>query len=70
MVQERFLERANGTGQKRINAYIKDDAQAKAANGLMRVGPIAAYALVATVGDFHQFKNGAQFGAWLALTPR
>ena len=23
-----------------------------------------------TVGDFHQFKNGAQFGAWLGLTPR
>ncbi len=23
-----------------------------------------------TVGDFNQFKNGAQFGAWLGLTPR
>ena len=27
-------------------------------------------AVVATVGDFNQFKNGAQFGAWLGLTPR
>jgi transposase len=54
----------------RINAHIKDDAQAKAAKGLMGVGPITASALVATVGDFHQFKNGAQFGAWLGLTPR
>jgi transposase len=25
---------------------------------------------MATVGDFNQFKNGAQFGAWLGLTPR
>jgi transposase len=26
--------------------------------------------VVAAVGDFKQFKNGAQFGAWLGLTPR
>ena len=26
--------------------------------------------MVATVGDFKQFKKGAQFGAWLGLTPR
>ena len=25
---------------------------------------------MATVGDFKQFKNGSQFGAWLGLTPR
>ena len=36
----------------------------------MGVGPVTASAVVATVGDFHQFKNGAQFGAWLGLTPR
>ena len=26
--------------------------------------------VVATVGDFKQFKNGSQFAAWLGLTPR
>ncbi len=31
---------------------------------------MTASAGVATVGDFNQFKNGAQFGAWLGLTPR
>ena len=36
----------------------------------MGVGPVTASAVVATVGDFRQFKNGAQFGAWLGLTPR
>ena len=36
----------------------------------MGVGPVTASAVVATVGDFNQFKNGAQFGAWLGLTPR
>lgn len=55
---------------QRINAHIKDDAQAKAATDLMGVGPVTASAVVATVGDFKQFKNGAQFGAWLGLTPR
>ena len=36
----------------------------------MGVGPVTASATVATVGDFRQFKNGSQFGAWLGLTPR
>jgi transposase len=36
----------------------------------MGVGPVTASAAVVTVGDFKQFKNGAQFGAWLGLTPR
>lgn len=55
---------------ERINAHVKDDAQAKAAKELMGIGPVTASAVVATVGDFNQFKNGAQFGAWLGLTPR
>ncbi len=48
---------------ERINAHVKDDAQAKAAKELVGVGPVTASAVVATVGDFNQFKNGAQFGA-------
>ena len=31
---------------------------------------VTASALVAAVGDFKQFKNGAQFGAWMGLTPK
>jgi transposase len=34
------------------------------------VGPTTAAALVATVGDAHDFRNGRQFAAWLGLTPR
>ena len=55
---------------ERIKAHVKDDAQAKAATALMGVGPVTASAVVATVGDFKQFRNGAQFGAWLGLTPK
>jgi len=36
----------------------------------MGVGPVGASAVVATVGDFKQFRNGPQFGAWLGLAPR
>lgn len=55
---------------ERIKAHVKDDAQAKAAKELIGIGPVTASAVVATVGDFNQFKNGAQFGAWLGLTPK
>jgi transposase len=36
----------------------------------MGIGPVGASAVVATVGDFKQFKNGSQFGAWLGLVPK
>lgn len=42
----------------------------RAAAQLLGIGPIGASALVATVDDFTQFKCGAQFGAWIGLTPR
>jgi transposase len=34
------------------------------------VGPTTAAAMVATVGDPKDFRNGRQFAAWLGLTPR
>lgn len=75
VVQEAFeqwkdLDKRIDWCDERINVHVKDDAQAKAAKELVGVGVVTASAAVATVGDFHQFKNGAQFGAWLGLTPR
>jgi transposase len=55
---------------QRIAAHLKQDEQARQATQLWGVGPVTASAVVATVGDFKQFKNGAQFGAWLGLTPQ
>jgi len=34
------------------------------------IGPLTATALVATVADVHNFKNGRQMSAWLGLVPR
>lgn len=55
---------------QRIAMHLKDNEQVRQAQQLIGVGPITASAVVATVGEFRQFKSGAQFGAWLGLTPR
>jgi transposase len=55
---------------ERIAAHGKTNAQVHQAEQLMGVGPITASALIAAVGDFKQFKNGAQFGAWMGLCPK
>ena len=55
---------------ERIAAHAKGHDAVKAAATLLGIGPVTASAVVATVGDFRQFKNGAQFGAWIGLTPR
>jgi len=54
----------------RIAAHLKQDEQAKQAVKVIGVGPLTASAVVATVSDLKQFKNGAQFGAWMGLIPR
>jgi len=55
---------------ERIAAHGKASEQVRQAKQLPGVGPVTASAVVAAVGDFKQFKSGAQFGAWLGLTPR
>lgn len=54
---------------ERIANHVRCDARAKAAATLQGIGPITASALVASVGDFNQFDNARQFGAWLGLVP-
>jgi transposase len=54
---------------ERIAAHVKADEQARAAAQLIGIGPVTASALAASVGDFRQFRTGAQFGAWLGLVP-
>jgi transposase len=54
---------------ERIAAHAKGNDAVRAAATLLGIGPVTASAVVATVGDFKQFKNGAQFGAWIGLTP-
>jgi transposase len=55
---------------ERIAEHARTNEQVKLATTLLGVGPVTASAVVATVGDFKQFRNGAQFGAWIGLTPK
>ena len=54
---------------ERIASHVQSDDRAKAAATLQGIGPVTASALVASVGDFGQFANARQFGAWLGLVP-
>jgi transposase len=61
---------------ERIDGYDREiEAQAKlseAAKRLMQIrgiGPTTALAIVATVGNAREFKNGRQFAAWIGLVP-
>ena len=55
---------------ERIAAHRKQNEQVRQAEQLSGIGAVTASAVVATVGDFKQFKDAAQFGAWLGLTPK
>jgi transposase len=55
---------------ERIAQHVKEDAQAQQAVRIMGVGPTSASAIVASVGDFRQFRSAAQFAAWLGIVPR
>ena len=54
---------------ERIAAHVRSDARAAKAATLLGIGPTTASALVASVGEFGQFANARQFGAWLGLVP-
>lgn len=55
---------------ERIAEHSRMNDAVQRAQTLMGVGPVGASAAVATVGDFKQFKSGAQFGAWIGLAPK
>jgi transposase len=48
----------------------RSNALARRAQARMGIGPITASALIATVGNGRDFKNGRQLAAWLGLVPR
>jgi transposase len=56
--------------EREIRAHVRTNALARRAHTRQGIGPITASALVATVGNAHDFKNGRQFAAWLGLVPR
>ena len=54
---------------QRIGEHVRGSAEAKRAAKIIGIGEIGASTLVAGIGPFKQFKNGAELGAWLGLVP-
>ena len=64
------LEERIAQDEKTIAQLAKEDQQAQRLMQLRGVGPTTATAIVASIGNGHDFSNGRQFSAWLGLVPR
>jgi len=53
-----------------IGLHAKHDQAAQRLSEITGVGPITASAVVATISDARDFRNGRQMAAWLGLVPR
>jgi transposase len=64
------LEQRLAAYAEQIAAQARGSEVAKRLQTIAGVGPTTAAAMVATVSDANDFRNGRQFSAWLGLTPR
>jgi transposase len=55
---------------KEIEVIAKENAIYQELQKIEGVGPITATAMVATIGDPNEFKNGREVSAWLGLVPK
>jgi transposase len=55
---------------RKLETHVHSDDRVKRLCEISGIGRITASALVATVGNGRDFKNGRQFAAWLGLVPR
>jgi transposase len=56
--------------ERQIKAWQREDAASRRLEQIPGIGPLTASALVASIGDARNFKNGRQLSAWLGLVPR
>ena len=56
--------------EAQIKAWHREDAASRRLEQVPGIGPLTASALVASIGDARNFKNGRQLSAWLGLVPR
>lgn len=55
---------------RRLQQIARESEPARRLMTVEGVGPVTATAVVASVGEGHEFHSGRQFAAWLGLTPR
>jgi len=66
----RTLEERIASCEAKISRYFKHDERCARLAKVPGVGPLAATALVAAVGNAREFKNGRELSAFLGLVPR
>lgn len=64
------LDREATALEKVIQTWHRREPASRKLAAIPGVGPLTASALVASVGDARNFKNGRQLAAWLGLVPR
>ena len=66
----RGLDDAMQWCDRQIKEHVRSCDAARRAARVIGIGELGASAFTASVADFHQFKSGRQFGAWLGIVPR
>jgi len=56
--------------EAQIQQWHREHAASRKLAEIPGLGPITASAIVATVGDAREFKNGRQLAAWMGLVPK
>lgn len=56
--------------EAQIQLWHRENEASRKLAAIPGLGPITSSAIVATVGDAREFKNGRQLAAWLGLVPR
>jgi transposase len=64
------LDRQAGELELEIKTWHRENDDSRKLADIPGVGPLTASAVVATVGDARNFKNGRQMSAWLGIVPR
>ena len=67
---DQLEQRIAGLRGADCGAGARAPSRRSACKTIAGVGPTTAAAMVATVGEPQEFRNGRQFAAWLGLTPK
>jgi transposase len=64
------LDRQVGELETEIQCWHRDNAPSQKLAKIPGIGPMTASAMVASIGDARNFKDGRQLAAWLGIVPR